>query len=387
MRVGIFVDSYKPIITGVVHTVDLLRRGLEALGHEVHIFAPASPGYRDGEDRVYRFHAINLSTRVAAPLAIPISRRIFGLIPRLGLDVIHTQHPFSVGRLGLYFARRLRLPAVYTFHTQYEQYAHYIPLSQALVQSLARRLVLDHSERCDVVICPAPSIRELLLSYGIRRPIELLPNAIDLRAFEDINPGDVRTRLGIGPQERIAIYCGRLAHEKNLPFMLHALRDVLMEGPGMRLVLVGEGTETEALVRLAATLGLGDRVLFPGRIDYKDVPRYYAAADLFVMTSVTEVGPLALLEAMASGLPVVALSANGAADTVTPGVDGLLTPHDPAEFARAVRYLLTEGGVRREMGRRGRETAKRYSIFDTTRRLVEIYQQARAIRRASYAVG
>ncbi len=381
MKVGIFVDSYKPLVTGVVHTVDLQRQGLEALGHEVHIFAPASRGYRDVEPRVYRFWAVNLSTKVGAPFAFPYSRRLFALIPRLGLDVIHSQHPFPVGRLGAYFARRLDLPSVYTFHTQYEQYAHYVPLNRRLVRAVARRLVVSHAERCDVITCPAPSAREILLAYGVQRPIEMLPNGIDLRAFETAQPGDVRARLGIGPQERVILYCGRLAKEKNLTFMLHALRGLLLQGADARLLMVGEGTETETLMHLAKQLGLGDRVLFTGQVDYAQVPCYYAASDLFVMTSVTEVRPLALLEAMASGLPVVAVAAHGLTDTVTSGVDGLLTGHDTVEFSGAVHKLVAGDALRQAMGRRARQTAQTYSIANTTRRLVQIYEETRDRRR------
>jgi glycosyltransferase involved in cell wall biosynthesis len=167
--------------------------------------------------------------------------------------------------------------------------------------------------------------------------------------------------------------------------MLHALRHVLRETPDLRLMLVGEGTERDDLSELTRRLGLGDRVLFPGRIEYTDIPRYYAAADLFVMTSVTEVRPLALIEAMASGLPVVAILAPGSTDTVTHGVDGLLTPDDPTPFAEAVRHLLSDDVTRTEMGRRARQTAGTYSILDTTRRLVAIYQQARENRLAARA--
>jgi glycosyltransferase involved in cell wall biosynthesis len=382
MKIGIFVDTYKPITTGVVHSVELWRQGLEALGHEIHIFAPASPGYQDREARVYRFHSVNLSRKVAAPLAIPISRQVLSVIPRLGLDVIHTQHPFSMGRLGVYFARKLALPVVYTFHTQYEQYAHYVPLPQPVVRTAARRLVADHAERCDLIICPTPSSRDLLLSYGVRRPIEILPNAIDLRAFDRVDPGDLRSRLGITPGERVLIYCGRLAKEKNIPFLLRALRHLLTQAPRTRLLIVGEGTEQDALEKLATELGLDDRVVFAGKVAYADVPRYYAAADLFVMTSVTEVMPLALLEAMASGLPIVALASQGFSDTVAPGVNGLLTEHDPAAYAGALRHLLADEAGRRRMGAQARESAQRYSLFETARRLAEIYEKARDIRLA-----
>jgi len=382
VRIGIFVDSYKPLVSGVVHMVSLTRRELEAQGHEVHVFAPSARGYRDLEPRVYRFWAVNLSTKVGAPFAFPYSRRLFSLIPRLGLDVIHTQHPFPVGRLGAYFARRLNLPSVYTFHTQYEQYAHYVPLSRRIVQAAARHLVVSHAERCDVITCPAPSAVEILTAYGVRRPIEMLANGIDLRAFETAQPGDVRARLGIGAQERVILYCGRLAKEKNLTFMLQALRDLLLRKDGARLLLVGEGTEAEALMREAGRLGLGERVLFAGQLPYAEVPACYAASDLFVMTSVTEVRPLALLEAMASGLPVVAIAAHGLTDTITPGVDGLLTQNDAAAFAAAVERLVTDDAQRRTMGRRARQTAQMYSIAHTTRRLVEIYEETRARRKA-----
>jgi glycosyltransferase involved in cell wall biosynthesis len=383
VKVGIFVDSYKPLVTGVVHAVSLIRRELEDLGHEVHVFAPSARGYHDQEPRVHRFWAINLSTRVGAPLAFPYSRRLFGLIPRLGLDVIHTQHPFPVGRLGAYFARRLDLPLVYTFHTQYEQYAHYIPLNRRLVQAAARWLVVSHAERCDVITCPAPSAVEILSGYGVRRPIEMLANGIDLRPFEGARPGDLRARLGIGPAERVILYCGRLAKEKNLTFMLRALRDLLRRREGVRLILVGDGAETPTLVRETAQLGLDERVRFAGPVPYAHVPAVYAAADVFVMTSVTEVRPLALLEAMAVGLPVVAVAADGLTDTVTPGVDGLLTPHDATAFAAAVERLVDDEATRRAMGRRAQQTARRYSIATTTRRLVEIYGEARARRAAT----
>jgi glycosyltransferase involved in cell wall biosynthesis len=380
MRIGVFVDSYTPITTGVVHSVELTRRGLEALGHEVHVVAPASRGYRDTEPRVHRFPSINLSRSVPAPLAITISPRLMAHLENLRLDLVHSQHPFPVGRMGVSLARRLGLPSVYTFHTQYEQYAHYIPLPEALVRRLARGIVNRHAERCDLVICPTPTSRDLLLSYGVRRPVEIVPNAISLEQFEQAQAGDVRARLGVAGDEHLLIYCGRLAREKNLPFMLHALKGLLVEHR-IRLVVLGEGAERDSLIRLAGSLGLGDRVLFPGKIPYGDVPRYYAASTLCVMTSVSEVLPLALLEAMASGLPVVALDAPGFSDTVTPGVNGLLTAHAPEAFAEGVRVLLADESGRRAMGLRAREVARRYAISTTVRRLVDAYEKARALHR------
>lgn len=387
MRVGLFTDAYKPQITGVVNSVDLLRRGLEADGHEVAIVAPVSAGYVDTEPRVFRYPAITLPTQVPTPLAIPLAPRVYRRIEALKLDVIHSQHPFSVGRAAAAIAARLDLPLVYTFHTQYEQYAHYVPLNQTLVRWMARRLVTGYAERCDVIVCPAPSIVALLRSYGISRPVEVVHNGIDLSMFERAQPGTLRVQWGIGPDAPAALFTGRLAREKNLDFLLEAFRRAAATVPDAHLVLVGDGADGEHLRRLAGDMDLGGRVHFAGAVAYDDIPAYYAAADLFVMPSVTEVRPLAILEAMAAGLPVLALDAPGAADTVTSGADGMLAPHDVNGFARVLARLLQSPGERCRLGANARNTARRYSITATARRLVEIYERLLLTRPAVVAEG
>lgn len=374
MRIGLFTDAYKPLITGVVNSVDLLRRGLEADGHEVAIVAPVVAGYIDTEPRVFRYPAITLPAQVPTPLAIPVAPRVYRRIAALQLDVIHSQHPFSVGRVAAAIAARLDLPLVYTFHTQYEQYAHYVPFNQTLVRWMARWLVTSYADRCDVIVCPAPSIVSLLRSYGIRRPVEVVHNGIDLSMFEHAGPGALRAQWGIVPDAPVALFAGRLAREKNLDFLLEAFRRAAATVPDAHLVLVGDGADAERLRRLAGDAVLSDHVHFAGAVSYQEIPAYYGAADLFVMPSVTEVRPLAILEAMAAGLPVLALDAPGAADTVTSGSDGVLAPYDVDGFADALVHLFTMPEVRRRLGGQARVTAGRYSFRATARRLAEIYE-------------
>lgn len=381
MRIGIFTDAYKPLITGVVNSVDLLRRGLEAHGHQVFIVAPSFAGYTDVETCVIRYPAINLPSRVPTPLAIPIAPRVFRRIAALRLDVIHSQHPFAVGRAAAAIAARLDLPLVYTFHTQYEQYAHYVPLHPALVRWAVRRMVATYASHCDVVVTPGPSIVGLLRSYGIHQPVEIVHNGIDLSMFERARPGDLRARLGIPASAPVAIYAGRLALEKNLEFLLASFRLAAEIVPEAQLLLVGEGADLDRLRRLAAAADLAGRVRFTGAVPYADIPAYYAASDVFVMTSLTEVRPLAIIEAMAAGLPVVALDAPGAADTVTAGMDGLLAPPDTADFAAALARVMREGDLRRALGANARAAARQYSFLTTSRRLADIYASAVEARR------
>jgi glycosyltransferase involved in cell wall biosynthesis len=354
-----------------------MREGLRRLGHDVYVFAPGFSGYKDVNEHIYRFRSVNLTSKVKYPLAIPFSRRLFPLIPRLRLDVIHTHHPFILGEVGAHFAKKLGIPLVYTFHTQFEQYAHYIPFNQDFVKMMAKQSVIAYARKCDLIICPSPQIIELLNSYGITERIEMLQNAIDLEPFAKGDGDAVRRHHGLSREDKLLIYVGRMGIEKNLGFMLQAFRNVAREVPQAKLMLVGEGPELGALRDLAGSLGVGDKVIFPGRIPYERIPDYYAASCLFVMTSTTEVKPLALLEALASSLPVVAVNACGTGDTLTHGVDGILTDLDVNAFSTEIMALLRNDDRLTALGEGAKATASKYSIHTTTERLVNLYQNLR----------
>jgi len=381
MNIGIFTNAYKPIISGVVNSISLFRQGLMSLGHNVYIFAPAFPGYKDQEENVHRFRSINLTTRVKYPLAIPLSNRIFGLLPKLKLDIIHTQHPYILGEVGAHFAKKFNIPLVYTFHTQFEQYSHYIPLNQNLVKKLAKISVINYTQKCDCIITPAPSIKEVLLSYGITRRIELLPNAIDLAAYENPNSKPVRQKYGIPREAVVLLYVGRIGLEKNLGFMLQAFQKLLEKEKNLYLMIVGDGPEEDAIKDLSRQMGIGEHTIFTGKIDYAEIPMFYAAGDIFIMTSVTEVKPLALLEAMATGIPVVAVAASGSSDTITSGLDGILTELDLDDFVSECFKLIHNRELRKQMGQHAKATSRNYSIDSTSRRLLEIYEDLIKIKR------
>lgn len=383
MRIAVYTNAYKPIISGVVNAISLLRQGLLARGHEVMILAPDYYGYRDQESGIGRFPSVDLTRKVRFPIAIPWSPRLSRLVRDFRPEVIHTHHPFVLGPLAMRMARHLDVPLVYTFHTQYEEYAHYIPLPAGLVKWAARHRIRRFVEAADVVTTPAESIRVLLQGYGIAREILVLPNPIDLSRFARAEGETVRRQLGLAEGELVAISVGRLGIEKNLGFMLEAfalMRSLALDLP-LRLVLVGAGPEEARLKELGEELGLGDRLILAGSVPYQTVPSYLAAADLFLMTSLTEVKPLVLLEAMAAGLPVVAVRASGAVDTLTDGRHGLLTELDRLAFARAAVDLLRDEGRRAAMGRAARETVERYSLERVTDQFLALYEEAIARRR------
>ncbi len=378
MKVALFTNAYRPIVSGVVNSVDLIRKGLLRAGHTPFIFAPHVSDYKEEHAGVWRFHSMSLTRKVEFPLAIPFSAHIFSLIPRMGLNVIHTHHPFILGEVGAYFAKQLNIPLVYTFHTQLEKYAHYVPLPAELVRWAAREHVAAYTKHCSCIICPSPSIRSLLDNYGVTCRVEVLQNAIDIKAYRHASGEAIRQKLGLKPDNLLAIFTGRLSLEKNLSFLIECFQRVHANHPELRLLLLGDGPLMDDLRAEAHLAGLEYKTFFPGRVPYNEMPSYYAASDLFVMTSTTEVKPLAVLESMASGLPVIAVDACGTGDTVTHEKDGLLSPCDQDAYTAILERAVSDEALRRQMGENARQTAEQYSLENYTEKLLALYREVGA---------
>jgi glycosyltransferase involved in cell wall biosynthesis len=373
MKIVFFTNAYKPITSGVVRTISLFTRGLREMGHQVYIFAPAYRDWTDEEPDIFRFPAVNLSRQIYFPIAIPYYPKLGDILHQIQPDIIHTHHPFVLGGVGVKQARKLNVPIVYTFHTQYEQYAHYFPLPAGMVKKIARERIRSFARRVDRLTAPAESIVELLKGYGVERLVTVLPNPIEPKIFHNHDPGSVRERYGLeGKQALLSV--GRLGHEKNLGLMLRALAILNKKFPKLRFIVVGSGPAEESLRREAHEFGVTDQVLFAGRVTDEELPAFFRAADLFIMTSLTETFGIVIVEAMAAGIPVVAVTANGSKDLITPGVDGLLAPNDPESLAAAIGRLLTDEEQRTRMGRSAQQTAQRYSVGALTSQLLALYE-------------
>ncbi len=381
MRVGMFTNAYKPVISGVVTSICLFRRGLVKRGHEVFVFAPACRGYEDDEENIFRYPAIDLPEDFSISVAVPVSPRISRLIPTLGLDIIHSHHPIIMGQVAIHMAQRLQLPLVFTFHTRYEDYAHYVQYvpfgdkGQPLVKKAIRRIVTAYVSDCDLVIAPSKNVLRLLDDYGVSQPVEVIPTPVRLEAFAQGEADWVRQKHGLDAGERVLVYVGRLALEKDIGFLLRAFRRVLAQEPNCKLMLVGSGPEEKNLRQLVEEQGLDGRVVFTGYVEHLQIPDYLAAADVFVFASKTETQGLSLLEAMAAGLPVVAVRSWATEDMITQGVDGILTENDEAAFAAAVMRLLADGEQHQALAQQARRTAQRYSIEACAERLERAYER------------
>ncbi|MEW6446541.1 MAG: glycosyltransferase family 4 protein [Bacillota bacterium] len=373
MHVGVFTDSYRPYTSGVVRSIETFRAELEAEGLSFFIFAPNYPGVCP-EERVFRFPSVPAPTNPDFTLAIPFSLKIAGKLKNMKLDLVHVHSPFILGSLGARWARRLGIPLVFTYHTLYEEYVHYFPLLQKMARKVTRQYTIRFCNRCDLVLAPAAAIKEYLVKAGVRTRVEYLPTGIDLNAFRDGDRQGFRRRYGIGFDEPVLLYVGRMGKEKNVGFLLRAFRGVSDRVERIWLVLVGGGPAKERLAAEAVRLGVANRVIFTGPVPPDKVKDCYAAGDIFVMSSLTETQGLVLGEAKAAGLPAVAVRAQGVSEMVNEGVDGFLTPLDEAVFAEKVCRLLADSGLYRSMKQNALIHSEEIAASRMAKRLQEYYQ-------------
>src|SRR6266498_3994822 len=196
MRVALFTNNYLPFRGGVTTAVETLRRGLEELCHRVWVFAPASRPPVSDPPWVFRYPSIPAPTYPGFALALPFSRRLHGTARALAPDIVHAQHPFLLGPAARRFARGYGRPIVFTYHTRYEKYAHYVPLPERLVAALAVRLARRLGDATDLVVAPSGHIAHVLASRGVRAPVVVVPTGVGLDRF---SPGDREAaRRGLG---------------------------------------------------------------------------------------------------------------------------------------------------------------------------------------------
>lgn len=383
MKIGIFTDTFTPQINGVTSILEELDRVLTRQGHEVFIFAPAySRAQRSENGHIFRFPALTAYFHKDSRVVIPYDRRASAVFPKL--EVVYSHTPVSMGLLALRVARKYHLPHVHTYHTLFTEYLHYLPRLIRPTPKIAERISAAFCNRCDAITTPSHAMREELLRYGVTKPIYVLPFGVDIEPFERPMRTDVRATLGLAPDEFFLLYAGRLGIEKNLHFLLRAFRMILDRWSSprpIRLVLAGGGPHRSIFEEYSEELGLTERVLFTGFIPRDELVDYYRAADLFVFASKTETQGLVLVEAMAAGLPAVAVRAMGVTDVVFDGETGVLVPEDEALFTQAVIALLQDSERREQLRAGAKRKAHEMSIQQSVAKLIEIFESLKASAR------
>ncbi len=375
LTIGMFSDTYVPETNGVVTSIVSTVRALRRRGHRVIIVGPAHPHGDEEHPDVFHLRSTSFPFYPGFRLAFPLPAKLVAGLPNVPFDVIHAHTFFFIGCLGAYLAHMRRMPLFFTYHTRFEDYTHYLPVHQRITRPQAVWLSREFSNRCDLVIAPSNGTAELLRSYGVTAPFSLLPGGVDLESFgpSDVVP-DAIANSGDGP---VLLSVGRLGKEKNLDLLLDAFAKLGDRWPHARLLIVGDGPHRAELEQRAGTLGIGDRVAFLGALEQRELGPYYRNADLFVFTSVTETQGLVIVEALAHGLPVVAVDCPVSREIIV-GDAGLLTQADAGAFAAALAEFLSESAQRRAArGEAARHAAAPFGVDALAQRLEGLYLRAR----------
>lgn len=382
MKIGFFTETYFPQLNGVSVSLAFIKSELEKNGHQVYVFAPKVPGYKDTENNIIRLRSLTVLNSEPEQ-KLPISAIDFRKVLQLKLDVVHGHGGGFVSILGYELALTKGYPYVLTYHTYIEKYLHYFFLkSKKITLPIAKkgsRLICNLS---DVVIVPSQKMKTILRGYGVKKEISVIPNPISLESFVKGKMGFLRKKLNIDTDKVILLTVSRLGQEKNIDFLIKSFLKVYEKSKNVVLVIVGLGPEEARLKALVKKLALEEKVFFTGFIDTKQMPQVYSDSDIFVFASTTETQGLVVLEAAACQLPLIVVKDEAFNDPIKDGFNGYMVEEKVDLFAEKVLDLVSDNEKRKQFGINSSQHVR--SVFDQAKiikQFEKVYNEAIDIRK------
>lgn len=377
MNILMVTNTFWPHVGGVANSVKTFAEAYRQQGHAVTVLAPEFEGTPEEEDDVIRVRALQNFNGSDFSVSLGVNSVLKQKMKAFNPSLIHSHHPFLLGDTAMRMAAEFNCPLVFTYHTMYEYYTHYVPANSESIRRYAKRLAADYCNLCDQVIAPSESVRDILRQRGVEAPIAVSPTGIDPDRFADADGRAFRTQHGIPDRDKVAGHVGRLALEKNGVFLASALCGFVRHDPDTRRALiVGSGPDEDNMKRVVAAAGLAERVLFVGKLTGQELANAYAAMDWFAFASQTETQGMVLAEAMAAGKPVAALDAPGAREIVEDKANGRLVLHeDITAFEEALDWLATRSpDEQAALSAHAREHAQAFSVDACTERVLDLYK-------------
>ena len=379
LRIGLFTDTYAPQVNGVSVSLQMISEGLKKRGHQVTIFAPKFPGYKDNEPNVMRLPSLKYLNNPPIYVAVLGTPRSTWKLTRRHFDVLHAHSPASVGLLAYLTASTKRLPLIYTYHTSITDYTHYIKFigNTGIIKYAAAWFSKASTDLGDQIIVPSPKFHRLLLNQKVKQPINVIPNGIDLSMFRAAqNPGALRNRLRLGPEAEILLTVGRMDPEKRLEFIVEAFDLISERVPNAHLVFAGDGSARKGVQDKANAIRAKDRIHFLGMVNRAELPDVFHDADVFLSASTTEVHPISVIEAIASGLPFVAVKDEAFEGMLEDGLNGYEAPLDVRKYANVLADLLPDRERLKKFGEHSLVLSEKYSIEAQVKSLEKLYMEA-----------
>ena len=382
MRIALFAETYVGSINGVMSHLKTLKDGLEELGHQVLIVtADKHCRHHYIEDGILHCPALESKRFYGFGVAPPYSPKRQRLIAQFDPDIIHIHQEFGIGLSGIYAARKLRKPLIYTLHTLYDHYVYYIApkMFLRLATKFSHKYERFIADRATALTSPSPKGMEYLRRIGVEKELSVVPNVIDLEVFnpDRVTPSQksqLRLSLGIDKDKTVAVFVGRLGREKSVDVLLEFWADTITKDDGLHLIIIGDGPASGELKALAAALGISGAVTFVGLCAHGKIPPYLASADVYITASLSDTNSISMLEGMAMGLLTLHRYDELNADQINTGVNGYFfnSADEMAKRLREIRALPPEelAYIKRQV----RETVRHRGCTDLARFMLEIYE-------------
>jgi glycosyltransferase involved in cell wall biosynthesis len=385
MNILMMTNTYFPMVGGLEQSVHSFSEEFRNLGHEVLIVTPAFGGMPAEEPGVIRIPAFQKFGGTVFSVNFPISGLLKRYMKKFVPDIVHSHGPFFMGDYALRLSRQHAIPLVFTYHCMFEQYVHDWPVQNEGVKRFMVKLAAGYSNLVDQVITPSESVKDILLKRGVKTPMEVIPTGIDAQRFAKGDGIAFRKLNNIPLDARVVGHAGRLAPEKNLPFLTNCLVELLKKDPRAHALIVGLGPSQSLIKETFKQAGLENRLHLTGVLRYQDLVDAYFAMDVFAFASLSETQGIVLIEAMAAGLPVVALDAPGAREVVEDYHNGrLLKAMDQQSFVDALIWSLSRAPEElKAMKQIVRMTVQKYPIQSGAKHMLEVYDQIRSRRSVS----
>ena len=385
MRIGIFTDTYPPYINGVSTSILMLEQALKKKGHQVFIVTvnPENMAYKyENEDHIIRIPGIPIGIYDYRLTGIyPI--RAINKIKKWNLDIIHSHTEFGVGTFARIVSKQFDIPLVHTYHTMYEDYVHYVTKgyfdrsSKKLVEYLTKFYC---DKTAQELIVPSKKTYDLFKEkYKVNKPIHIVPTGIDVERFykEKLDPKvlkELKTELGIKVNEKVILFVGRLAKEKNIEFLIENHIAICKKNK-CKLMIVGDGPDYNHYIDLIKKNHMESSVIVTGSVPWTDIPYYYGIADIFVTASTTETQGLTIIEAMAASLPVVCIDDESFNTVIINGLNGNLFT-DKKSYQKYITTLLNNSSKLDIMSKQARITADSHSLKYYAEKILDVYRFA-----------
>lgn len=389
MRVGIFTESYPPLVNGVSTSILMLEHALTKLGHEVFIIT-VSDNKKDyvleNNGHILRLPSVNLANCYDYKMTSVYPIKAVNMIKKMNLDVIHSNVEFTVGIFARVVSEQLSIPLVHTYHTNWEDYTHYITKNKKILDDICKKLlkylvVFFEDKTVTELIVPSNKIYNLFKDkYKFTKNIHIIQTGIETSKFykENFNQKDINSlkkKLGIKKKDFVVMTVSRLAKEKSVDRIINNYKELVKKYSNMKLLIVGDGPDIDKLKDEAKSLGVSDSVIFTGKVPLSDIPIYYQLGNVFVTASKSETQGLTVVEAISSSLPVVAVKDDSFVNSVIEDFNGFVFTNDE-KYINSISKLYEDKDLYNRLSNQSRLLSADFSSEYFALKVLKVYETA-----------